>query len=598
MDVDLYVYDLSRMSLALLGTHIDAVYHTAIVFGGVEVFFGPGVVTCQPGSTHHGAPMEIIRLGKTSLPQEVIAEYLDALKKIYTAEVGTLVVFGFASYDLFLHNCNNFSNDFAMFLVGKNIPDHITSLPQTVLNTPFGQMMKPQLDSAMRSMAQAPLPRSSAPAAQAVRPVQRPAGDGSRSTPKAATSPAGVVHMVTTLPDLNRLLSMASTKCAAIFFTSSTCPPCKLVYPAYDELAADAGNQAILIKVDIGRAHAIAAKYGIRATPTFITFLRGQKENEWTGASEQQLRGNIRMLLDMARHPHLNLPLPPQITEPAPACTYETVPPLDKLMLKMGDTGRHPAVVAVRNFVAMRSSQGAAEATLPDLGAFGALVQMATRSLSEETLFPLVDLLRVAVVDGRCVAFYAEEKQHSTVAALLHYVNDDAASVGPRSFALRLVTLQLLCNLVRSSLFARDVLAADPDTVSSIIRFLGPNLSDAGHEKVRIAAASLAYNIAACNYRGRRQDDAELVPLAEQLPLLVSVVDAISVESTSAEALRRNLLALALLVYCAPAEAETLDYVKVADVAGVVRQKATVFPRETLVKDVGETLLAAGALRK
>lgn len=42
------------MSLALLGTYIDAVYHTSIVFGGVEIFFGPGIVTCRPGSTHHG----------------------------------------------------------------------------------------------------------------------------------------------------------------------------------------------------------------------------------------------------------------------------------------------------------------------------------------------------------------------------------------------------------------------------------------------------------------------------------------------------------------------------------------------------------------
>lgn len=31
--------------------------------------------------------MEIIPLGATSLPQEVIAEYLTSLKEIYTAEV-------------------------------------------------------------------------------------------------------------------------------------------------------------------------------------------------------------------------------------------------------------------------------------------------------------------------------------------------------------------------------------------------------------------------------------------------------------------------------------------------------------------------------
>ena len=31
--------------------------------------------------------MEIVHLGKTSLPQDVIAEYLESLKRIYTAEV-------------------------------------------------------------------------------------------------------------------------------------------------------------------------------------------------------------------------------------------------------------------------------------------------------------------------------------------------------------------------------------------------------------------------------------------------------------------------------------------------------------------------------
>lgn len=76
---------------------------------------------------------------------EVILEYLDSLRGTYTAE----------SYDLFLNNCNNFSHDLATFLVGRGIPDHITSLPQTVLNTPFGQMMRPALDRSMREITQA-----------------------------------------------------------------------------------------------------------------------------------------------------------------------------------------------------------------------------------------------------------------------------------------------------------------------------------------------------------------------------------------------------------------------------------------------------------
>lgn len=75
------------MSASLLGIQIDAVYHTALVFGGIEYFFGGGVQTSYPGATHHGKPMEVIPMGKTDLPIEVILEYLESLKAIYTMEV-------------------------------------------------------------------------------------------------------------------------------------------------------------------------------------------------------------------------------------------------------------------------------------------------------------------------------------------------------------------------------------------------------------------------------------------------------------------------------------------------------------------------------
>ena len=75
------------MSGPLLGIQIQAVYHTALVFGGIEYFFGAGVQTSYPGATHHGRPMEVVRMGTTQLPLEVILEYLESLKAIYTMEV-------------------------------------------------------------------------------------------------------------------------------------------------------------------------------------------------------------------------------------------------------------------------------------------------------------------------------------------------------------------------------------------------------------------------------------------------------------------------------------------------------------------------------
>ena len=197
-----------------------------------------------------------------------------------------------------------------MFLVGTAIPEHITSLPQTVLDTPFGQMLKPQLDQAIRGVTQAPVPANRIPSST-------DSGNPSRASTREAGNKSsldspGVIYKPTKVHQLNELLASAKDSCAVIFFTSATCPPCKLVYPAYDELASSAGNKAILIRVDLSEAHEIGAKYQVRATPTFWTFLKGEKENEWVGASESQLRGNVSLLLQMADppHPHTQLRLP------------------------------------------------------------------------------------------------------------------------------------------------------------------------------------------------------------------------------------------------------------------------------------------------
>lgn len=92
MEVQLYVYDLSGglarvASASLLGIQIDAVYHTSIIMEEVEYVYDGGIKTIHPGSSHLGRPMQIISLGKTDLPMEIILDYLESLKEIYTAEV-------------------------------------------------------------------------------------------------------------------------------------------------------------------------------------------------------------------------------------------------------------------------------------------------------------------------------------------------------------------------------------------------------------------------------------------------------------------------------------------------------------------------------
>jgi hypothetical protein len=95
MDVQLYVYDLSNglarsMSMGLLGMQIDAIYHTSIVMEGIEYVYDGGLKTVNPGMTHLGKPFQILPLGQTGLPMDVIMEYLESLREIYTYEVRAL----------------------------------------------------------------------------------------------------------------------------------------------------------------------------------------------------------------------------------------------------------------------------------------------------------------------------------------------------------------------------------------------------------------------------------------------------------------------------------------------------------------------------
>lgn len=135
-----------QLSMGFMGIHIEAIYHTSIVVDNVEWYYGAGIQTSYPGTTHHGTPVEVITLGPTYLPNEVIHEYIDSMRPEYMPE----------TYDLFLHNCNHFTADLAEFLCGVAIPEKIKNLPQEVLATPFGQMLRPMLEQQLTAITTGP----------------------------------------------------------------------------------------------------------------------------------------------------------------------------------------------------------------------------------------------------------------------------------------------------------------------------------------------------------------------------------------------------------------------------------------------------------
>jgi thiol-disulfide isomerase/thioredoxin len=586
------------MSRQFLGTQIDAVYHTSIVLDNIEYYFGQGVQTCRAGATHHGQPMETIKLGRTDLPIEIILEYLESLKEVYTAE----------SYDLFMHNCNNFSNDFAMFLVGKGIPEHITSLPQTVLDTPFGQMLRPQIDAAMRPITQAPTPQPVAPArshttstsqngtAQASRPVL------ANSALAAATSR---VNNVTTIRDVDRLLDLAKDRSAIIFFTSATCAPCKLVYQPYDDLAAEAGSKCVFIKIDFTQAErSINVRYpNVRATPTFITYVHGEKRDEWSGADPRQLRSNVDMLLSAAfpSHPHLDLSTPNLLRQSQRPITYAKVPPLDKLVAKMGDTGKDPVVSSIVSFIDSRERFGAIEAPLTKLPQFASFMRQSTSVLPPELLFTALDLLRLTLTDVRVAGFFAEEHKGATgTPATIHHLLTHVDGLGASApYPLRLTTLHLACNLFSSSLFIPHLLS--PPLSSSLISILTTALLDEKYPALKTSALSLAMNISSSNHKIRMKKhstssthslpgESEL-PESEQVELLASLLETLGVEDQWSDNKKMALISTGWLVYGADMQGELTDLWKVMDAAGTVGKiQAKVAEERLLVREVKSLL--------
>lgn len=481
-----------------------------------------------------------------------------------------------------------------MFLVGKSIPEHIINLPRTFLETPFGQMMKPQIEMALKGVTQgtgpSPIPGQSA----------QPSAKAAPSAPKPVVSPgAGTVRVVSNLNQLESELRGASNSCAVIFFTSSTCPPCKAVYPTYDQLAAEAGERGTLIKVDIGMAQDVSMKYRVRATPTFMTFVKGEKLDEWSGASPSQLIGNVRMLLEMAHpaHPHRQLRLPSLQREITNFVMYKKAPPLDKLLQKLPVAFKEGSGVGeVIEFVTLRHSSGdtpAADLKVPDLHIFATTLKSVYSRLPHESHFAVVDLLRLLLLDPRVSGYFAEEAEHATLLTLLSPLTRNDLSPAP--YNLRIVALQLVCNLFSTPLYPAQIASSSSPLHETCLSFATNSLLDS-QTSLRVVAASFAYNLAAFNHNARFNGKSD--PLSEdaQVELFSSLLEAVSHEDQSVEALHGLLYALGLLVYEAPMDGVVIDCCRGMGAADIVSRKMDILAiqKEPLLKELGGQLFGKG----
>ena len=89
---------------------------------------------------------------------------------------------------------------------------------------------------------------------------------------------AAPIQICTSVQSLNSLLSTHT--CLTVMFTSQTCAPCKAIEPVFERIAEQRASEHVgFAKVDMGMmgGQMIAGGYEVRATPSFLFFLKGKK---------------------------------------------------------------------------------------------------------------------------------------------------------------------------------------------------------------------------------------------------------------------------------------------------------------------------------
>jgi thioredoxin 1 len=76
----------------------------------------------------------------------------------------------------------------------------------------------------------------------------------------------------------------SSSKPVLVDFWAEWCPPCRMLAPTFEKLAANYGDRIIFAKVNVDELPEVAGQYGIRSIPTLMLMRDGEVLEELVGA--------------------------------------------------------------------------------------------------------------------------------------------------------------------------------------------------------------------------------------------------------------------------------------------------------------------------
>jgi len=68
----------------------------------------------------------------------------------------------------------------------------------------------------------------------------------------------------------------SSTKPVLVDFWAEWCPPCRMLAPTFEKLAATYGDEINFAKVNVDELPEVACQYGIRSIPTLLLLREGK----------------------------------------------------------------------------------------------------------------------------------------------------------------------------------------------------------------------------------------------------------------------------------------------------------------------------------
>jgi len=101
-----------------------------------------------------------------------------------------------------------------------------------------------------------------------------------------------ITHL-TSLSQLNGILSKSKDKLTVIDFHATWCGPCHAIAPTFESLSKKYKNVNFL-KCDVDAAKEVASLYSVSAMPTFIFLLGSDKVGQVRGADRAALEEGLR----------------------------------------------------------------------------------------------------------------------------------------------------------------------------------------------------------------------------------------------------------------------------------------------------------------